>query len=86
VKPPRPIFQPHPEYNEEARLAHVTGTVVIEIVVTSKGDVTLMHVSKALGHGLDENALDAIRTWKFKPGTKDGKPVSTVVAIEVPFN
>jgi TonB family protein len=86
VKPPRMHFHPQPEYNEEARLAHVTGTVVLGIVVTSKGDVTLMRVLQSLGNGLDENAIEAVRTWKFKPATKDGKPVSTEVAVEVAFH
>jgi outer membrane biosynthesis protein TonB len=40
---------------------------------------------KLLGYGLDEKAFEAIKSWKFRPATKDGSPVSVVVAIEVSF-
>ena len=33
-------------------------------------------VVRSLGLGLDEKAIEAVRKWKFKPGYKDGKPVT----------
>jgi TonB family protein len=42
-------------------------------------------VLKGLGFGLDEEAVDAVGTWRFAPGQKEGKPVPAVVKIEVNF-
>jgi TonB family protein len=86
VKPPLVVSNPPPEYSEEARRDHVEGVVKLGMVVTSEGNVTLIHVLRSLGHGLDEKAIEAVRQWKFKPATKDGSPVSVVIAIETSFH
>jgi TonB family protein len=43
-------------------------------------------VLSSLGKGLDEKAIEAVRTWKFEPAMKDGKPVAAEIAIEVAFH
>jgi TonB family protein len=43
-------------------------------------------VISGLGKGFDEKALDAVRSWKFKPATKGGKPVPTEIVVEVQFH
>lgn len=85
VKPPRVIYSPGPEFSDEARLQKIEGTVTLDIVVTSAGKTALIRVLKTLGYGLDEKAIEAVRTWKFHPATKDGKPVSVNVAVQVEF-
>lgn len=85
VKPPRPDYNPAPELSEEARRDQVDGIVELVAVVTSRGNVTMIRVSKSLGHGLDEKAIEAVRQWKFKPATKDGVPVSAEIAIQTKF-
>jgi len=42
-------------------------------------------VTRPLGSGLDENAIDAVAQWRFRPGTKDGKPVAVAIDVEVMF-
>jgi TonB family protein len=44
-----------------------------------------MVIYRMLGEGLDANAMEAIRSWRFKPATKDGKPVAVYSMIEVNF-
>ena len=44
-----------------------------------------MRVVRSLGLGLDEKAMEAVKLWKFKPGAKDGKPVTVAATIEVNF-
>ena len=41
---------------------------------------------RSVGLGLDEKAIETVKTWKFDPGTKDGKPVATYATIEVAFH
>jgi hypothetical protein len=42
-------------------------------------------VLRGVGYGLDEKALEAVAQWKFRPGAKDGKPVTVAATIEVNF-
>jgi protein TonB len=59
--------------------------VLLKVTVTASGDVGNIKVAKGLGYGLDEKAEEAVRTWKFKPATKDGVPVDYELAVEVDF-
>jgi TonB family protein len=74
-----------PEYSEEARKAKFQGMVELSIVVNAAGQVTDIRVLHGVGLGLDERAIDAVRQWKFRAGTVDGKPVSTRAVVEVNF-
>jgi periplasmic protein TonB len=85
VAAPVPIYEPDPQYSEEARKAKYSGTVLVEIIVDAQGNVRDAQVVKNVGMGLDEKALEAVRTWRFKPGTRGGVPVATRVAVEVYF-
>jgi len=82
---PRPIHSPEPEYSEEARLAKYQGTVVVAVKIGVDGTAQDMRVIRGLGLGLDEKALQAISQWYFKPGAKDGEPVTVMATIEVNF-
>jgi protein TonB len=86
VTAPRAIFTPEPEFSEEARKIKLQGVVVLGIVVGADGHPRNLRVERSLGYGLDEKALEAVRTWRFQPGTKDGHPVSVLMNIEVHFN
>ena len=85
VTAPTLVFRVEPEYTEAARKAKYQGTVVLYAVVDSDGKVRDLKVVRALGLGLDERALDAVKQWKFRPGMKDGRPVSVAASIEVTF-
>jgi len=83
---PKAIYTPSPEFSEEARRKHVEGTVALRLTVSENGDVTDAVVTKGLGYGLDEKALEAVRRWKFEPPLKDGEPISTAVDVIVSFH
>lgn len=85
VSAPVLLFKKEPEYSEEARKAKYQGTVVLYVEVNSDGKAINMRVLRSLGLGLDEKAMEAVRLWKFKPGFKDGKPVTVAATIEVNF-
>jgi len=85
VSAPRAIYSPDPEYSDEARRAKFQGYVVLALVVDPTGHVRDIHVARSLGMGLDEKALEAVRSWKFTPGMKDGRPVAVQVNVEVNF-
>ncbi len=85
VSQPVVIFRVDPEYSEEARKAKYSGTVVLSVVIDSEGRAREIHVTKGLGMGLDEKAMEAVAKWKFKPGMKGGMAVNVRASIEVNF-
>lgn len=85
VSPPAVLSRVEPEYSEEARKAKWQGTVVVQLVVDEHGIPREMRVTKSLGLGLDQKAMEAVGKWRFKPGLKDGKPVPVIATIEVTF-
>jgi protein TonB len=85
VSAPRPIYDPEPDYSEEARKAKYQGSVVLQIVVGPDGLPKDMRIARSLGMGLDEKALEAVRQWRFEPGTLNGRAVPVVVNVEVNF-
>jgi len=86
VSPPRPIYSPDPEFSEEARKAKYQGTCTLMIVVAADGKPINIRVVNSLGMGLDEKAIETVKTWRFEPGQKDGHPVNVEMAVEVDFH
>jgi len=85
VSAPRVLYDPDPEYSEEARKAKYQGTVVLWLVVNADGKPQDIKVTRPLGMGLDEKAIEAVRQWRFDPAKKDGHPVPVMINVEVNF-
>lgn len=86
VSPPRAIYSPEPEFSEEARKAKYQGVCTLGVVVGADGRPREIHVLSSLGMGLDEKAIETVKTWRFEPGMKDGHPVNVQIAVEVDFH
>jgi TonB family protein len=86
VLAPRPTYTPEPEFSEQARRAKFQGTVILQIVINKKGDVVRVRLERALGMGLDQNAMEGVERWRFSPATRNGQPVAVALNIEVAFN
>lgn len=85
VTAPVPIFRVEPEYSEEARKAKYQGAVRLAIIVDELGRTAAVRVIGPLGMGLDEKAMEAVRKWRFKPGTKNGRAIPVEAQIIVNF-
>jgi TonB family protein len=85
VTAPKAIYDPEPEYSDEARRVKHEGTVLLSLIVDQQGRARNVRIVRSLGMGLDEKAIQAINKWKFAPGTKDGYPVAVQVNVEVNF-
>src|SRR5271167_625701 len=83
--PPRAIFAPDPKYSEKARHNKIQGTVLLWLEVGADGKPSNIKVTRAVGHGLDEEAIDAVKQWKFEPATVNGQPVPVMINVEVNF-
>jgi TonB family protein len=82
---PVAIYKPEPQYSEEARKAKWQGTATLSVDIDPSGAVTNIQVVRNLGLGLDQKAVEAVKQWKFRPGLKDGKPVTVQAQVEVNF-
>ncbi|HME00250.1 MAG TPA: energy transducer TonB [Terriglobia bacterium] len=82
-----PIALPHeePPYTEEARKAKLQGTVALWVIVDREGKVSDVQIARPLGLGLDDQAVETVRKWRFKPATRDGVPVQVRVSVETTY-
>ncbi|HET9368633.1 MAG TPA: TonB family protein [Vicinamibacterales bacterium] len=85
ISPPTLRQEVKPIYTEEARKRSIEGDVVLEIVVKQDGTVGAVKILRALGAGLDQRAVDAVKRWKFGPAVRQGVPVDVVVEVAVEF-
>lgn len=85
ITPPRLSEVASADYTPEAKKKKIAGSVSLMIVVDKKGDVTDAKVIKGLGYGLDENAIIAVKEWKYKPAEKDGEPIAVKMEVTVEF-
>jgi protein TonB len=83
---PTCLYCPAPQYSEDARKAKYQGTVFLQIVIQPDGHATNIEVVKGPGLGLEDKAIEAVHTWRFKPALgPNGTPVATITTIEVTF-
>lgn len=86
VTAPGCAFCPYPTYTDDARHSKVEGSVTLEVLVGADGRAETIRVVKGIGFGLDERALETVRSWKFIPA-RDGshRPVAAWVTVEAVF-
>jgi len=85
VKAPVKLLEPKPQYTEIARKARIEGVVIVQAIIDKQGSVTNVKVLKGLPMGLAEEAVQAIKRWKFEPATLNGKPVDVYYNLTVNF-
>jgi TonB family protein len=83
---PRAVYSPEPEFSEKARQAQEQGTVTLSLVVGTDGKPRDVRVFCSSAPDLNDNAVAEVESWKFEPGTKNGKPVMVEIAVEVQFH
>jgi TonB family protein len=75
-----------PLYSDEARERGIEGIVTLGARVEPDGRVSTARVVRGLGAGLDQNAIVALRQWRFRPGTRAGTPVAMDAEVDIAFN
>jgi periplasmic protein TonB len=85
VAAPKVIYAVDPEFSDEARRAKFQGMCVVALIVDAQGNPQRVHAVGHLGMGLDEKAVAAVKQYKFKPATLQGRPVPVEVNVEVDF-
>jgi protein TonB len=84
---PRVLHEERPQYTSDAMRAKVQGTVLLQCVVRPDGTVGDVQVVRSLDStfGLDQQAMNAARKWRFSPGMRLGEAVPVVITIELTF-
>lgn len=85
---PKAISTPSPAYPFDLRKAEIEGAVLVHFLVTAQGDVTDPIVVKSTDRFFEEPVLNAVKKWKFTPGTIDAKaadiPVLQLITFTIP--
>ena len=85
VTAPTLLQKVEPEYTVQARMAKYEGTAVLYVEIGTDGIPRKIQVTRGLGLGLDQKAVEAVSQWRFAPGTRFGVPVTVAATVEVNF-
>lgn len=85
LTPPQLMQAPSPQFSIPAQMTHDQGTVTVHLTVEPDGQTQRLFLVRPLGMGLDEQAIAAVRRYRFNPGTVNGTPVSCEMNVEVSF-
>lgn len=85
ITPPRLISAPDPAYPRGVREEAGPQTVTLSVVVGSNGKACNPQVNDSPGPEFERAALDAIRDWRWKPGSREGKPIAVQITVEMTF-
>lgn len=85
VSSPIVVHTVTPQFSEQARKEKVGGTVLVNLIVDAHGQPQNVHILRGVGMGLDEQALIAVKQYRFKPAIEGGKPVPVELNVEVNF-
>jgi TonB family protein len=78
------LSAPRPEYPSLARAGHIQGNVALQATISETGTIETLHVIKG-PQPLLEAAIDAVRDWRYKPYSVDGRPVEVTTTVYVDF-
>jgi protein TonB len=83
--PPRIAKIVKPSYPPLALQARIGGIVVLRVLVSEQGTPLQIEVTRRVGYGMTDAAVEAVRRWTFVPARKAGVPVRTWMVIPIPF-
>ncbi len=86
ITPPHVTHQVNPTYKPETEGFRISGTVIVGLVVSSKGEPKDVHVVKSLDKTVDQSAVEAVQQWQFDAARKDGQPVAVRITVEIRFH
>jgi len=86
VKPPKVIHYVEPQFSASSKEAFVEGVVKLKTTVTPEGLPSDIEITKGLNTDKDRTAAEAVKQWRFQPGTKGGEAVHVRVSIEIAFH
>lgn len=87
ITPPRVAHQVMPQTNpDDEKGFRISGTVLVGLTVSAKGEPKDVHVVKSLDRSIDESAVDAVKQWRFEPAKKGDRAVAVRITVEIRFH
>jgi len=83
--PPQPVHMVTAEYPESAIREGLEGTVLVMLTIPPDGVPKDVKLAKGLRPDFDKSAIESMQQWRFRPATRDGKPIEVTITIEVVF-
>ncbi len=85
VRAPVLISRAEPDFPESARRAHMEGVVILEAIISADGAVENIRIVHSANPLLDAAAEKAVRQWRYKAATLNGRAVSVYLTVTVTF-
>ena len=85
VTPPEKYLHVSPVYPPDAQRSRISGLIVMEATIDPKGNVVDLVVVRGVRE-LDDAAIKAVSQWKYRPATRDGKPIPVIMTVTVTFS
>lgn len=82
---PKLAYKEEPSYSESAKRMGLQGDIMMALTIDENGIPRDALILSSLGQGLDEQAVSCVSRWRFKPATKDGRPVKFRATIDISF-
>jgi TonB family protein len=76
----------NPKYPEKARAKKIHGAVVLDVIIGKDGAVENIRVEKTPAESLAKSAMEAVRTWRYRPYLLNGEPVEVETTVNVVYN
>jgi protein TonB len=83
---PQVTYQPAPNYPFEMKRAGISGSVLVEFIVDTNGDVRNAFAVKSTNPEFEPAAVQAVSKWKFRAGRKGGRAVNSRMQVPIAFN
>lgn len=78
-------YSPSPAPDLSALPHGVQGDVIVDVTIDPTGKVADLAVLHTLGYGIESSVIGTLRTWTFRPATKDGNPIASVQELHFHF-
>jgi protein TonB len=83
--PPKPLTgNVKPNYPLEAKRRGLTSTVLLKVIISTKGNVTKVEILRGEEPFASE-AVKAVKNWKYTPAYYKNKPITVYRIIKIPF-
>jgi TonB family protein len=79
------IHSPRPAYPDQAKRARIQGTVKLQAIIDTEGNVRGLQVLSGRC-SLARSAIEAVRQWRYTPTLLEGKPVDVIATIDVVYS
>ena len=82
---PIPVVQGKPQYPFEMRRAGLSGTVTVDFIVDTSGNVRAAYAASSTQREFESSAVQAVSKWRFRAGKKSGHAVNTHMLVPIVF-